>query len=139
MRILGSYDRTVGIIYNLLQSKKLNKDLWNTDDEFTFYIGPITNNKYVTVPKNYLTDGATVPRPFWVIFPPWGVYGQAAVLHDYLCNTRELTKNGDNTNLVLQTKQIDVIFKHAMKVAGTPWWKRTIIYSAVRIYHIFSL
>ncbi|QJT70956.1 hypothetical protein GR7B_00158 [Vibrio phage vB_VcorM_GR7B] len=37
-----------------------------------------------TIPKGYVTDGATVPRPLWSIFPPVGLYFEASTLHDWL-------------------------------------------------------
>ncbi|BDD79455.1 hypothetical protein [Burkholderia phage FLC8] len=135
MAIVGSFDNDVGIIYDEAQSKAKDKDLWHTDDTFTFFIGEVTDQKYVTVPKGFITDGATVPRLLWGIFPPWGVYGQAAVTHDYLCTTLALTRNGDNPVLKISQDEVDLIFEKAMKVLGTPWWKRKIMYWAVHLYH----
>ncbi|BAS04959.2 hypothetical protein [Ralstonia phage RSF1] len=131
----GSFDQEVGIRYSAIQSKLKDKDLWFTDDAFTFYIGETEEQKYVTVPDGFFTDGATVPRMLWWLFPPWGVYGQAAVLHDYLCQNLRLTKNGDNPDLKLTQTEVDKIFELAMKVLGTPWIKRKIMYWAVHIYH----
>lgn len=133
--VTGSFDQEVGIRYSAVQSKLKDKDLWFTDDVFTFYIGEIKDQKYVTVPDGFFTDGATVPRMLWWLFPPWGVYGQAAVLHDYLCQNLRLTKNGDNPDLKLTQTEVDKIFELAMKVLGTPWIKRKIMYWAVHIYH----
>lgn len=135
MATVGSFDNAVGIIYDEAESKAKDKDLWKTDDTFTFFIGEVTDQKYVTVPKGFLTDGATVPRFLWGIFPPWGVYGQAAVTHDYLCTTLSLTKNGDNPILKLKQDEVDLLFEKAMQVLGTPWWKRKIMYWAVHLYH----
>ena len=39
------------------------------------------------IPKGFVTDGSTVPRPFWWLFPPVSSYFDAAVLHDYLLKT----------------------------------------------------
>lgn len=36
------------------------------------------------VPVGFTSDGATVPRILWALFPPVGRYFLAAVLHDYL-------------------------------------------------------
>lgn len=36
------------------------------------------------VPEGFVSDGASVPRVFWSLFPPVGRYFLAAVLHDYL-------------------------------------------------------
>lgn len=38
----------------------------------------------VCVPSGFITDGATVPRLFWCLFPPIGRYFPATTLHDYL-------------------------------------------------------
>lgn len=40
--------------------------------------------RLVVVPKGFVTDFASVPRLFWVVFPPCGKYTPAAVVHDYL-------------------------------------------------------
>ena len=36
------------------------------------------------LPAGFWSDGASVPRIFWSIFPPWGKYTRCALLHDYL-------------------------------------------------------
>lgn len=135
MNIVGSFDREVGILYSVNKSAIQGKDIWFTNEEFNYFIGPIVDNKYVTIPKAFLTDGASVPRLFWSIFPPWGVYGQAAIVHDFLCDNKMLTMNGDVPRCELTYQQIDSIFYDAMKVAGTPVWKRALIYAAVRVFH----
>jgi hypothetical protein len=139
MKIVGSYSRVVGVLYALDKTLQLGKDIWYTDDDFTYHIGPVSDNRYVTVPKAFLTDGASVPRIFWSIFSPWGVYGQAAIVHDYLCVNKRLTKNGNTFCYDLLQQEIDEIFYDAMKVAGTPVWKRSIIFAAVRFFHNVGL
>lgn len=48
-----------------------------------------------TVPKGYITDGASVPRIFWFIYPPNRPdYLPAAIIHDYLCD-KENYKEAD--------------------------------------------
>lgn len=42
-----------------------------------------------TVPAGTITDGASVPRAAWILFPPFtGKYRVAAVVHDHFCQTR---------------------------------------------------
>jgi hypothetical protein len=44
------------------------------------------------VPAGMVTDGASVPRVFWAMFPPWtGNYRKAAVIHDHFCATKTRT------------------------------------------------
>lgn len=47
-------------------------------------LSPQNSLPKVTVPKGFVTDFASVPRPFWSLFRPDGNYAYAAVLHDYL-------------------------------------------------------
>jgi len=76
---------------------------------------------HIEVPKGYRTDFASVPRFFWRILPPTGRYSRAAVVHDYLCDTRPV-----------DSKTAAEVFLEAMKHARVPVWKRTIMYRAVR-------
>jgi hypothetical protein len=51
------------------------------------YVDP--NGKRWDVPAGLTTDGASIPRAFWVSHPPFtGKYRYAAVIHDYYCQTQ---------------------------------------------------
>lgn len=94
---------------------------WVVRKEFSYYIDTEDGEK-VIVPSGFVTDFASVPRYFWRIFPKWGKYGTAAVVHDYL--------------YVAQTKRrkdCDKIFLQAMEVAGVDKIVRTLFYWAVRL------
>lgn len=42
------------------------------------------------VPEDTVTDGASVPRFLWSVFPPFaGKYRIAAIVHDHFCQTRK--------------------------------------------------
>ena len=70
------------------------------------------------------TDGASVPRIFWNIFPPVsGRYLEAAVLHDALYASK-----------LIDRKEADKIFLEAMKDLGVSLWKRKVMYWAVRAF-----
>lgn len=79
----------------------------------------------VTVPKNFITDGASVPRCFWNVFPPFGDYFPAAVVHDFLYSplNEEFTRD-----------EADFIFLEAMHAVGVPWYRRHVIHAAVRAF-----
>lgn len=38
----------------------------------------------VIVPKGLITDGGTIPRVLWSLFPPYYKYLPACVVHDYM-------------------------------------------------------
>lgn len=83
----------------------------------------IQNGKVVlTVPKGFVTDFASVPRPLWSIFPPMGKYSLAAIFHDYLYACGLLSRKG-----------ADKLFLVLMKHLGVPYWKRQSMYWGVRL------
>jgi len=43
----------------------------------------------ITVPGGFLFDGASAPRIFWGIIPPFKRTKKAAVIHDWLCRKAE--------------------------------------------------
>ena len=48
------------------------------------YIDP--KGKHWDVPAGEQTDGASIPKAFWLMSPPFsGKYREAAVIHDYYC------------------------------------------------------
>jgi hypothetical protein len=48
----------------------------------TEYVG---TTDVITIPPDFPTDLASVPRLFWALLPPNGVYENAAVVHDWHC------------------------------------------------------
>ena len=88
-------------------------DYW-ASSPFRYWVGPEGTGRYVDVPAGFITDGASVPRPFWSLIAPWGTYGQAAI--------------------VITRKECDRILLQAMTDLGVPVWKRSVIYGAVRAY-----
>jgi len=80
-------------------------------------------NGRIIVPINFITDFASIPKIFWNIHSPWGSYGKAAVLHDYLYKVQ-----------IYSRKKSDDIFLEAMKVSGTPFLTRQTFYTAVRLF-----
>lgn len=84
------------------------------------------NGYIIKVPKGFITDLASVPRIFWSIFPPFGDYTAAAIVHDYLYSKENNT--GINRTLA------DKIFLFIMKELGVCLFKRTAMYKAVRIF-----
>lgn len=77
----------------------------------------------ITVPKGFITDGASIPIGARWLFPFGGKKMQAAVVHDYLYRTGEYSK-----------AEADYVFKEAMKVMGVTSWRVTVMYNAVRYF-----
>jgi hypothetical protein len=51
----------------------------------------ISSYGVIKVPKGFLSDGASVPRPFWAIFSPFnGDYFEAALIHERMRYSKKL-------------------------------------------------
>ena len=77
----------------------------------------------VEVPAGFETDFASVPRGLWNIFPPLGLYGEPAIVHDFLYRTQPVDR-----------KTADLVFLEAMKAKGCRWTQRQALYRAVRLF-----
>ena len=78
----------------------------------------------ITVPAGFTTDFASVPRLFWNVLPPFGRYGKAAIVHDYLYRTRGLVSK----------PVADALFLEAMKALGVGTLTRYTMFLAVRLF-----
>lgn len=101
---------------------------------FRYWIGSELSGTYVDVPDGFRSDGASVPRPLWNFIPPWGKYGQAAVLHDFLCTYRTVIRNGKAVTIT--RKECDEIFLEAMKVLHVAEALANTMYVGVRTYAV---
>ena len=70
------------------------------DWDYFYSLGPIgwapnenQNFKDVNVPTGFVTDLASIPRPFWSVFPKTGRYAYAAIVHDYLYWTQTVSRD----------------------------------------------
>lgn len=79
----------------------------------------------VVVPKGFITDFASIPRPLWAVVggPADGKYRKIAVVHDYLYRTRGLATR----------QQADDVLREGMKFSGVGLVQRTLIYAGVRV------
>lgn len=71
------------------------------------FIAGKTKPLIVIVPRGFVTDYASVPRPLRLLLPREGSYGNAAIVHDYLYWRQDCTR-----------EQSDNIMAIAMKAAG---------------------
>jgi len=87
----------------------------------------------ITAPKGTVTDGASIPRFFWrLIGPPMtGRYRKAAIIHD-AGYTGSLVWTQFHKKKTYTRKEVDALFLRLMKALGVSWWRRRLMYWAVR-------
>ena len=146
MSSFTQFNDTLRIEYLSEFSREKRKDYWKVLESFIFYSDEsgLGFRIWIKVPTGFITDGASVPKPFWSLFPPLGNYGQAAILHDYLRDVGLAYHDGEEwignkyKEFTVSVKESDYIFLEAMKVLGVGWIKRTIMFLAVRAYAKFK-
>lgn len=89
----------------------------------SFFYATKDNKHVICIGKGFVTDFASVPRPFWFLFPPWGKYGKGAIIHDFLYRTKTFKR-----------KKADKIFLEIMQQSKVCFWQRTTIYYCLRIF-----
>lgn len=133
---MGKFTGRPQIQYASKESDILEDDYWRVMDGFRYFVNEKGSKAWVDIPPGYLIDGASVPRPFWNIIPPWGDYGAAAIVHDRLCEYLTLmTPEGPKR---ITRKRCDQILDEAMQVLGVDDVSRSVIYHAVSAYRIVS-
>lgn len=101
-----------------LKTAKIGPKLWLVLKDFTM--------GGVTVPKMFVTDGASVPRAFHNILAPMaGAHAEAAIIHDFLysLDSHSVTR-----------KFADQKFYDLMRDNGTPWFRAKLAYRTVRMF-----
>lgn len=77
----------------------------------------------ICVPSDFETDFASVPRLPGAFLLAGDTAHRAAVLHDWLYTPPEK----------LTRREADGILEEAGKASGVPWWRRWLMWAAVRI------
>lgn len=80
------------------------------------------------VPRNFLTNGASVPRLFWWFLDPAGEAFEAAIIHDY-----DLFL--DKTRFKFKSHKA---FKDNLLLYNVPWYKAYPAYGAVVVFHLIK-
>lgn len=96
---------------------------WVLLEPFSYDVGVEGSGDTIVVPVKFITDFASVPRLFWSVFPQWGKYGNAAVVHDYGYWTKARSR-----------AETDAIFLEGMKVLQVNPFTRGFLYGAVRLF-----
>ncbi len=111
---------------------KVPEYIWRVDRKFRYYVGDEDSNEYIDVQEGETTDFASVPRIFWVLYPPDGPYTQCAVLHDKLCRQKGLIYNDNGTlRQYYSSERAAEIFLESMEVLEVFKLDRIILYQAV--------
>lgn len=104
---------------------ELTDDFYRKVDDFGFV---------VLIEKGTKSDGASIPKWAWLLVgqPFDGQFLEAALAHDVLCH-RSWIKKDYNLRVIA-----DSVFFYFLQRDGVPYWKRAVMYAAVRFWGRFS-
>lgn len=109
---------------------------WTINSPFRYWIDKLHVGDVITVPKGATTDFASIPRIFWSIYPPYGLYGKAAIIHDYLYrNGGYINIKEDGLPIFMKNFtriECDEIFLDGMECLGVNKFTRYAMYRMVR-------
>jgi hypothetical protein len=84
------------------------------------------------IPGGADSDGASVPRPFWNVIPPFGRHWPAAYLHDAAYrDTLMVWAGGGLKKASVSEDRANDLLLEAMESLGVPWVEMTAIHEAV--------
>jgi hypothetical protein len=103
---------------------------WRIVEGFTYRVGEANSDICVRVPRDFITDFASMP--LGVVFKsPGGKWDKPAVVHDVLYRRGYVEAHMLQKRIT--RKEADDIFKEAMGVSGVNWFAKQIIYAGVRV------
>lgn len=79
------------------------------------------NGDVICAPAGFITDLASIPGLFQNLIHVNDAHRLPAIIHDYLFVIQDRSR-----------AEVDAVFLEAMKSAGVSWWKRNVMYAAVR-------
>jgi hypothetical protein len=95
----------------------------------TLYVG---SDDLIEIADGFHTDLASVPRIFWALLPPSGVYEKAAVLHDFLC-----VQLGTDC-CTIPSVDVDGLFRRVAREGGAGFLTRWALWTGVRWGALFN-
>ncbi len=106
-----------------LQVDLIGVNKWQLLESFEYHVGSYPSKNIIRAPLGFVTDFASIPRLFWNILPPQGMYGKAAVIHDWCY-----------WSACFDRKKSDKIFLEGMKALKVKRWRYALMYSVVRCF-----
>jgi len=116
MNLYGNFVSSV-----VLSPKANSENIWILQEKLIYKTSSFT----LTVPIGFETDLASTPKLIWNLIPPFGLYTDAAVLHDFMYSTHPQP---------FVRKDADDIFYHNLLGSGVSKAKALSMYYAVRLF-----
>jgi hypothetical protein len=74
----------MGVFHGDIRGRFLSSNRWRDFELLAPVVYHGSGAFEIIVPVGFVTDFASVPRPFWSFLPPYGPWTRAAIVHDFL-------------------------------------------------------
>ena len=103
-----------------------SSDKWRMIEDLDYLADDKT---FIRIPHGFVHDLASIPVPLNLFVRVNGRHREASILHDWLYNQKGLISQFKRLNRL----ESDAMFLEAMKSGGVGWFKRNMMYYAVRV------
>jgi hypothetical protein len=90
----------------------------------------LINGRQLFVPRGTVSNGASVPRLLWWIYPPYGTYTYPAVVHDHLYENNLYTRKFADRQFLLDMGKTNTnaftkwLFYYVVRIFGGINWNK---------------
>lgn len=121
------------VLPDILQLNYIDGNKFEINAPYTIYWSEGAMDYRLTVPKGYITDLSSIPRVARSVIPVIGRQNGPAVGHDYIYEPMDNDRPEGQHQLPGWTKQeADTLFLAAMKSVKVNWYRRNVMWLAVK-------
>lgn len=113
-----------------------NWRLWRLSEPLCYEVEAAGRCALIEIPAGFVTDGPTIPRGLWPLFPVTGPALRAGILHDYLCFR---IAKGEPHPLAADRLAADRLFREALGVLRVGVVGRWALYAGVRLGALLNI
>jgi hypothetical protein len=90
----------------------------------------LINGRQLFVPRGTVSNGASVPRLLWWIYPPYGTYTYPAVIHDFLYENNLYTRKFADRQFLIDMGRCNTnkftkwLFYYIVRIFGSLNWNK---------------
>jgi hypothetical protein len=90
----------------------------------------LINGRQLFVPRGTVSNGASVPRLLWWIYPPYGTYTYPAVVHDFLYENNLYTRKFADRQFLIDMGRCNTnkftkwLFYYIVRIFGGLNWNK---------------
>jgi hypothetical protein len=91
------------VVVKYLQGSR-KKKYWEVKEDIKV---TLSNDDKITIPSGFKTDLSSSPKWLWGVFPPYGDFLLAAIIHDFLYNKKTYSRSFSDKEMYLWSTEMN--------------------------------